>query len=97
MNILQKKHISFNQVLSRTTASALVSQGRHDTKSTINFITIIDKVFDCLNVSKINKGRHGKKELEAYKSADDWRFKVSCKLHTSNIDYRTCVSKIIQI
>jgi len=64
------------QVLSQTTAKALIQQNKHDTLSTITFINIFDKVFDCLNVSNINKGRNSKKELAVYTSPDDWRFKV---------------------
>ena len=64
------------QVLSQTTANALISQNKHDTKSTIGFIKMIDRVFDCLNVSNVSKGRTTKKELAVYTKPDDWRFKV---------------------
>ena len=37
---------------------------------------MIDRAFDCLNVSKFNKGKFGKKELAPYKDPNDWRFEV---------------------
>ena len=66
------------KVLSQTTANALIIQGKHDTKSTIAFVQIIDRVFDCLNVSKLNQDKKGKKELAKYEAANDWRFHVRC-------------------
>lgn len=63
------------QVLSKTMQNALIAQGKHNTKSTSDFVGMFDKVFDCLNVSNFNKGRNGKKELDPYTSPDDWRFK----------------------
>ena len=56
--------------------NTLVAQDKNETKSTIKFVGMMDRVFDCLNVSNFNKGRFGKKELDPYKSPDDWRFKV---------------------
>ena len=35
------------QVLSRTTASGLESQGRHDTRGTVKLFRMIDTVLDC--------------------------------------------------
>ena len=65
------------QVLSQSTANALVAQGRHDTHSTATFCRTIDRVFDCLNVSRLNLDQKGKRELAPYRSVDDWRFDVS--------------------
>ena len=56
-------------------ASALKLQDQHDTKSTIKFVEVFDKVFDCLNVMRVNQGT--KKELAPYREITDWRFKVS--------------------
>ena len=57
-------------------AETLSTQERPGTSSTIKFVEMFDKVFDCLNVSNINKGRKNKKELKTYESPNDWRFKV---------------------
>jgi len=62
------------QVLSKTVGNTLISQNLHYTKSTIKFVTMFDKVFDCLNVSKFSK-QGSKAELKPYKDVDDWRFK----------------------
>lgn len=56
--------------------NVLVGQGREDTESTIKFVGMMDRVFDCLNVSNFNKGRYENKELDPYTSPGDWRFKV---------------------
>ena len=63
------------QVLSRTTASGLESQGRHDTSGTVKFHRIIDRVFDCLNVTYFNQNTKGKPECKEYRDVNDWRFK----------------------
>ena len=64
------------QVLSRTTASGLESQGRHDTSGTVKFLRMIDRVFDCLNVSHFNQNTKGKPECKEYRDVNDWRFEV---------------------
>ena len=46
------------------------------TKSTEKFVRIMDRFFDCLNVSKYTNHTL-KKELDPYKREDDWRFEVS--------------------
>ena len=57
--------------------NALRHQHKESTKATILFVDIIDRVFDCLNVSNVNKNRNRKRELNVYTSPDDWRFDVS--------------------
>ncbi|XP_065683663.1 uncharacterized protein LOC136096407 [Hydra vulgaris] len=81
---LSEEHINLNsrtrmrvnlavQVLSSTVADMLEEQGLHSTKSLIKFIRMMDKFFDCLNVSKIfNYSR--KPDLDRYKAIDDIRF-----------------------
>jgi len=57
-------------------ANCLRSQGLHYTHSTISFVEMFDKVFDCMNVSRlVNKSSMTKPELNPYTSANDWRFK----------------------
>jgi len=64
------------QVLSSSMANCLRSQGLHYTHSTISFVEMFDKVFDCMNVSRlVNKSSMTKPELNPYTSANDWRFK----------------------
>ena len=54
----------------------LEEQGLHLTKSLIKFIRMMDKFFDCLNVSKIyNYSR--KLDLDIYKLIDGAKFNVS--------------------
>ena len=66
----------YKKVLSSTVADMLEEQELHSTKSLIKFIRMMDKFFDCLNVSKIfNYSR--KPDLDIYKSIDDARFNVS--------------------
>ena len=64
------------QVLSRTTASGLESQGRHDTSGTAQFLRMIDRVFHCLNVSHFNQNTKGKAECKEYRNVNDWCFEV---------------------
>ena len=64
------------QVLSSTVANMLEEQGLPSTKSLITFIRMMDKFFDCLNVSKLSNNT-GKSNLNAYRSKDDSRFDVS--------------------
>ena len=56
--------------------NTLRAQGLHDTQGTIAFVEMIDKVFDCLNVTYFGQEKKGKAELAAYESIDDWRFEV---------------------
>lgn len=62
-------------VLSNSTASALTEQNRYDTKSTIKFCRMFDRVFDCLNVSHLYQHNKGKDDLRPYTSSEDSRFK----------------------
>ena len=65
-------------------ASALKDQGRPDTEGTIKFVDMIDRVFDCLNVTRKGQDKKGKKELREYSSIDDWRFKVCFFIYAFN-------------
>ncbi|XP_033107351.1 uncharacterized protein LOC117109202 [Anneissia japonica] len=63
------------QFLSSTVANALEAYGKESTESTVKFIRMFDRFFDCLNVSNCFKGiRNRKEELKEYRSSDDWRF-----------------------
>ncbi|XP_071945700.1 uncharacterized protein [Antedon mediterranea] len=64
------------QILSSSVAHALEIQGRHDTKSLIHFIKYMNKFFDCLNVSRVERRRNNINEnLLEYRSVDDSRLK----------------------
>lgn len=54
----------------------LEEQGLPTTRSLIEFIRLMDKFLDCLNVSKIYNHTR-KPALDIYKSKDDPRFDVS--------------------
>ena len=63
--------------MSTKVAIALEMQGHHYTSSTIQFVKMFDKVFDCLNVSRLNQDITARKPaLAPYRSTDDWRFEV---------------------
>ena len=67
---------TFFQVLSKTTADCLTLHGLHYTQSTIRFLKIFDRVFDCLNVNRRFQDKGGKAELAEYTLVHDWRFEV---------------------
>ena len=54
----------------------LSEQNLPHTQSTEKLIRMMDRFFDCINVTRYTN--HSKKpELEPYESVDDWRFDVS--------------------
>ena len=53
---------------------ALEQQNKHDTKSTITFTGMFDRVFDCLNVTRLHQS--SKDDLQPYEKTNDPRFKV---------------------
>ena len=63
------------KVASNKTGHALVSLGLNYTNSTIKFLRIFGKVFDCLNVSKLKQTKE-KPALESYICPDDCVFTV---------------------
>ena len=66
------------QVMSESVASALEVLDRESTQETRVFIRMIDRFFDCLNVSTPMTGQLKRKEnLAPYRSGKDERFKVS--------------------
>ena len=64
-------------ILRQTVSKGLEDQARHDTTGTMTFVEIFDKVFDCLNVSRLNQHLKGKSEMRQYTDVNDWRFEVS--------------------
>ena len=54
-------------------AKALKLTGGDEAVETANFIEIVDKLFDCLNVSSLSKGRHQRKAFaQPYSKLDDF-------------------------
>ncbi len=46
-------------------------------EKTIQFILMFDKLFDCLNVSNLDAGKHSRNAFKSpYRSATDFRLKV---------------------
>jgi len=66
------------QVLSGTVAHALEFSGGDEVSETVKFVHMMDKFFDCLNVNNFLSGKKQRKCFQdLYRSADDFRFKVS--------------------
>lgn len=64
--------------MSSSVAKALRLSGGDEAVETANFVEIVDKLFDCLNVSSLSKGIHTKKAFALpYRKVDDFRIKVS--------------------
>jgi len=55
--------LTFPQAMSASAAKVLKQIGTEETAETTNFVDIVDKLFDCLNVSSMSKGRHQRKAL----------------------------------
>jgi len=52
--------------------------GGDDVQETARFIEMVDKLFDCMNVSFLSKGKHSRKPfLSTYQKSDDFRVKVN--------------------
>lgn len=69
--------IFFLQVLSNTVATALRLTGKDEVEETARFVTMFDRLFDCLNVADFDSGRHSRNPFKApYRSGGDFRLKV---------------------
>ena len=68
--------------MSSSVAKALKLAGGDEAVETANFIEKVDKLFDCLNVSSLSKGRHPRKAFaQPYSKLDDFRIDVSNLLY----------------
>lgn len=66
------------QVLSNSVGEALKRMNDPELEKTIEFVLMFDKLFDCLNVSSFNAGKHSRNAFKSpYHSAKDFRIKVS--------------------
>ena len=60
--------------MSDTVAKALLLTGGEEAKETANFIEMVDKLFDCLNVSSLSRGKLQQKPfVQPYRSCNDFR------------------------
>jgi len=65
-------------VLSNTVATALRLTGREEVEETARFVMMIDRFFDCLNVTDFDGGRRTRNPFKApYRSGSDFRLRVS--------------------
>ena len=63
-------------------SKALLDAHDNTVEETAKFIGMIDKFFDCLNVTDMNSGRKKRKSFQSpYRKVDDFRLKVYI-LHT---------------
>ncbi|XP_050399250.1 uncharacterized protein LOC126816608 isoform X3 [Patella vulgata] len=63
------------QVMSKTVSSVMKAYMTEDTWETANFIEIVDRLFDCLNVRSKSEGNRVKKtDLMPYTDVEDKRF-----------------------
>ena len=68
--------------MSSSVAKALRLTGGDEAVETANFVEIVDKLFDCLNVSSLSKGRHQRKAFVLpYYKLNDFRIEVSNPLY----------------
>lgn len=64
--------------MSSSVSKALKLTGGEEAVETAQFVEIVDKLFDCLNVSSVSKGRYQKKAfIQPYRKQDDFRINVS--------------------
>lgn len=67
------------QVLSETVSKALEHSGGNEASETAKFVKMIDRFFDCLNVTNLTNGMHKRKSFQdPYTKADDFHLKVIC-------------------
>ena len=60
-------------------AKALVLTGSPDVTETARFVEMMDKAFDCLNVTSFTAGKHARKVFQDPWRPNDFRFKVSSR------------------
>ena len=74
-------YLSNIQVLSNSVTTALRLTGGAEVCETARFIEMMDKCFDCLNVSDFSSARHSRNPFKApYYSSSDFRLKVKIGL-----------------
>ena len=77
--------------MSETVFKALLNSKDTRVEETAKFIGMVDKFFDCLNVTHINNGRRKKKSFQSpYRKPDDFRLKVYLTVQRDILMRRTC-------
>lgn len=71
-------HVSnISQVMSETVSKALNVVVGAEAKGTSEFILIVDRLFDCLNVTNLREAKLKRKPFRSpYRRATDWRLTV---------------------
>jgi len=63
--------------MSERVSKALIDNKDEKVEETAKFIAMIDKFFDCLNVTNLNRARKYRKDFQKpYEKTDDFRLKV---------------------
>ena len=63
--------------MSESVACALEHTGGKEVEETVRFIRMVDKFFDCLNVTNLVNGKRKRKSFQSpYTSSNDFRIKV---------------------
>ena len=76
------------QVLSETVSKALEQSGGGEASETAHFVSMVDKFFDCFNVSNFDSGKRKRKPFQdPYRSPDDNRLKVIIIIRTCPLLY----------
>ena len=73
--------------MSESVACALEHTGGKEVEETVRFIRMVDKFFDCLNVTNLV---NGKRKRKSFQSPYVTRFAKTLQLHTS--DFSTLVT-----
>ena len=64
--------------MSESVSKALKVTGGAEAAETAKFIEMVDKLFDCLNVSSLSKGKLKRKPfLQPYRKSNDFRLEVN--------------------
>ena len=64
--------------MSETVSKALLEVVGSKAEGTSEFISIVDKMFDCLNVHNLMEAKFKRKPFQSpYRSGEDWRLKVA--------------------
>ena len=72
-------------MLSNTVAKALTFREGKDAEATVQFITKMNKFFDCLNVGNFDDGKRKRDPFkQPYRSARDFRLQVSVATEQQN-------------
>lgn len=64
--------------MSDTVSKAIQLTGGNGAQETAKFIGMVDKMFDCMNVSSLSRGKLQRKPfVQPYRSSNDFRLAVS--------------------